>query len=539
MKPLLKRNLEQHKIFFILCVVFTLISTYFITQNCIDSDASSELILAEHLSKTGQLISKDWIYSTELRVFNTQLIFAPLFRLFQNWHTVRYIGAIVLQAILLLSFFAFIHLFKMDKKVFYIGGGIMLLPISVGYGRIVLYNSYYIPHIALSLVIAALTFNIAVAKQNRQTAIVKIAALLILSFLGGLGGVRQLMMTHAPVLLCIFILYFLDDLSCQTNASLHGKPQLKLLGTAIASAGMSFFGFVVNKFYLSKEFFFADYSVNQINVLSADRVRDVFYGFFHHFGFRDEINLISPLGILAVLSLALGCYAVAVSIREIFRYTKKSNNLISVAPYVLFACFILVMLVVFFIIGERYYFALYFTPLAVFSIPVLVGNAVNLPKELPLLNLKKLIACTAVVLVFINASVNSAYLINDKLFNQKYEGLRFNNVNQKEQISNAVEFLEENNYSLGYATFWNSNIMTEISNGKVKTINITLNGISGEISYYDWLTLKSNREIETDKYFLLLDKVESENFKKNQKFANSGIVYTDEYFVIYNLTDSI
>ena len=75
----------------------------FCRSGYLDSDMSSELMLAELLSREGGIISKNWYYSTELRVLNTQLVFAPLFLLFDNWHAVRVLGTLILWGILLAS----------------------------------------------------------------------------------------------------------------------------------------------------------------------------------------------------------------------------------------------------------------------------------------------------------------------------------------------------------------------------------------------------------------------------------------------------
>ena len=165
------KHIDIIKLLFFLAVVFSIVITYFTTQICIDSDASSELVLAEHLSKTGQILSTDWFYSTELRVVNTQLIFAPLFWIFDDWHLVRFFGTVILQGILIASFYFYTKMLGFEKKVFYISSSLFLLPISVCYGRIVLYNCYYIPHVALSLIIVGLIF----AKKNDKNAFVTIS----------------------------------------------------------------------------------------------------------------------------------------------------------------------------------------------------------------------------------------------------------------------------------------------------------------------------------------------------------------------------
>ena len=54
-----------------------------------DSDISSEMLLAEILNGEHALVSKNWYYSTELRVLNIQLLYSFFFHLFGDWTMVR------------------------------------------------------------------------------------------------------------------------------------------------------------------------------------------------------------------------------------------------------------------------------------------------------------------------------------------------------------------------------------------------------------------------------------------------------------------
>ena len=209
-------------LFLCICAVLSVILTYFATKYCIDSDASSELVLANHLAEVGGILTKDWGYSTELRVINTQLVYAPLFKIFKDWHMVRFFGALILQAILVGAYYVFTKATGVSKKIFCISAGLFLLPVSVCYGRIVLYNGYYVPHIAISMVIAGLVFAKNEDRSVRWIA-ARTVALLILSFLGGLGGIRHGMMTHAPLLLAVFIYFIMDDFVCKREAGKNRK----------------------------------------------------------------------------------------------------------------------------------------------------------------------------------------------------------------------------------------------------------------------------------------------------------------------------
>ena len=54
---------------FLLSALASAAITWYISGNLLDADASSELVLAKHLADTRQLLTRDWVYSTELRVF--------------------------------------------------------------------------------------------------------------------------------------------------------------------------------------------------------------------------------------------------------------------------------------------------------------------------------------------------------------------------------------------------------------------------------------------------------------------------------------
>ena len=83
-------------VFFLTALVSTYVAWY-VTGNYVDSDSASELVLAKHLADTRQIMSQDWFYSTELRVFQHQWVYAPLMLLLNDWHLVRFLGALILQ----------------------------------------------------------------------------------------------------------------------------------------------------------------------------------------------------------------------------------------------------------------------------------------------------------------------------------------------------------------------------------------------------------------------------------------------------------
>ena len=81
-------------------------------MNLVNSDDAGEMILAKLLSEGNGIATREWVYSSELRVINTQLIRAFLFRFTDSWTAVHVIGNLVLYAWLLLSYAFFISFTK-------------------------------------------------------------------------------------------------------------------------------------------------------------------------------------------------------------------------------------------------------------------------------------------------------------------------------------------------------------------------------------------------------------------------------------------
>ena len=59
-------------------------------RSLLDSDMASEMVLADLLNREGGVLSQNWYYSTELRVFCQQLLFKLGLLVFPgSWHAAR------------------------------------------------------------------------------------------------------------------------------------------------------------------------------------------------------------------------------------------------------------------------------------------------------------------------------------------------------------------------------------------------------------------------------------------------------------------
>lgn len=162
----------------------------------LDSDMSSEMVLAQLLAKENAALSTQWYYSTELRVLNTQLLYAFFFKLSNNWHWIRMASIICLWCIII-GIYYFWACAEGCKKYFLITALLLLAPISEDYFRFVLAGVYYIPHIAIAF--AALAMNELYMKAQRGSRKLWLVVSVLLAFVAGLGGPREIIALYGPI----------------------------------------------------------------------------------------------------------------------------------------------------------------------------------------------------------------------------------------------------------------------------------------------------------------------------------------------------
>lgn len=98
-------------------------------EHNLDSDMSSEMILASILNEEGGLFSEEWYYSTELRVVSPVMLYQIGLKLFDSWHAARTFAVAVLQIGVILSFLFMTKAAGMKESGVYCAAG-LILPIS-------------------------------------------------------------------------------------------------------------------------------------------------------------------------------------------------------------------------------------------------------------------------------------------------------------------------------------------------------------------------------------------------------------------------
>ena len=132
----------------------------------------------------------------------------------------------------------------------------------------------------------------------------------------------------------------------------------------------------------------------------------------------------------------------------------------------------------------------------------------------------------------ITMAVFLAGVVLGSLYGELWQDVKYNDC---EKRYGYMEFLEQNDYDFGYATFWNASVTEYLSDGEIKVGN--LGGQNGVAAPYEWLTPKSyyRAGFHEGKTFLLLARTEEAGMLKGDYtvMEDAVCVYQDEYYAIY------
>lgn len=454
---------------------------WFRFDHLIDSDMSSELVLSRLLADENRILTPNWYYSTELRVLNTQLIYSAFFRVFHDWTVIRTASVMVMYTILLISIYYFMKQYNCSEY-FCVAGIILLLPFSDIYFTTVLCGAYYIPHIVISL----LTFAIFQHYVNTGKGwLIMMQGLLAL--MAGLGGIREIVILYFPLgIMCIagVIHYWKNICSDRIIKAYVGN------GVACVIAAI---GFSINKLWLSKIYTFGRWKqVTGTSPISLDRLSDVMESLLECF----QMDIIkSPLSTVAGLIWIVA--TVFLIVTNLRKNSEKMNIRISLYLILEYAVLFAV-----FMFTNMHLEARYFLMSTIFSVLLLCMS----------LSSKQVRKMEKIILGLI---VGMTIVFEIQLYCKEW------NVDPAKDHITIANYLEEEKITSGYATFWNANVLTELSNGKIEVWSwgvpyddegrIEMESID---DIYCWLQLKTHKiEKPKGKVFVLLGEKEYESFK--------------------------
>ena len=466
----------------------------------LNSDDASELILGKLLASENTLISKNWYYSTELRVLNTNIFYALLFKLTDNFFVVRMVSYLLMWIALLLVYFGLCKALNIERNKI-VSACLLFIPFSDYYYSFVLSTAYYIPHIAISF----LTIMFLELYLNKKNGVYLISGG-ALSLIAGLGGPRQILVTYLPLFLAsLFTCLFNKD----KDYSFFKYALIILMCSGI--------GYVINSKILHSYFTFANYDDIRFKTFDIDRLVVLFNGFVSNYGYRlgKVMSTITITNAIAGICILLSIYAIYYPLKH---KDKVSDSYYHFSLFVLFAYLIFILLYAF---TDMFYLDRYYLPIIILYVPLiaLFFNEV----EINIFNIKKTYIFTLFVLMIFAQGV--AYMYS------------YNNFDGNAERREIIKLLEDNDYKNGYASFWNGNVYTELSNGAIEIWvfqDTTLKSTQGFDELYKWLQVKDHMfNNPSGKVFVLLSSDEYKNTPLKKYLSKDNVVYNSDNYIVF------
>ena len=495
---------------FLIVLILDIIVTIHVSENLLDNDTSGEMVLSKCLYDEKSLICDDWNYATEVRVAN-QMIFAPLFGIFSDWTVVRITGTFIIQAILLFSLIFLLKAGSLQTDSILFGSTLILLPYCVAYGRITLYHCYYALYISLMfLIIGCLFYGL-----DRSHRTVFILLMVLLCVLGCLNGIRIAFIAVLPLCVLGF------------RCLLQKKKRFFYLSILCGTAAIS--GLALYKLIISSLFHLMTETSLRMSFKGISEIYVVIFSILRQFGYRSGIERKSLLGIMSAAGIGVCFYAVFLSGKAFF--TEKNEKKLTLKS-MLFIQLILTagsFLIFDLPFNTRYDYSRYLVPASVWIIPLFCMRFEE--NKIPY----QKICFYAVLFIFAgNGLINLCFFRNPDHFTQDYDGITFTSTKSITRYDSAVRFIEENDYGMGYA-FKDVNSLSEYMDG-LPVVGIIYT--DGKLGYFEWLSRKSFRNIQTENVFLIADYNDARTFRGITSREDSELVYSEKNkLFIYRIKD--
>lgn len=485
--------------YFVLGIAFAALFFWnaFYLENWLDSDMAAEMMFSKLLAEEGKLFATtNWYYSTEFRFLYTHLIMGPLFHILDNWHVIRMITNVIFYILLLLSYFYMMAELPVDKNRKILGGAVLLLPFSETMMLHMHMGNTYMTHVILLFFYLGLFLRLAKKGRGAGRRGADMLLYAALSVVCGVSGVRYMLALQCPLLLAS-VWYLMADktflalrseMSREKIRAVFSGERLRFLAVSAAGLFGCLAGYGINVLYVSRTYSFQTYeTTNFIDVYQGvflERLQDAFGSLLMLFGYipgKSVLSLRGVISMMAFLLLFLLGYAA-------LRVRRERNLLKRYLIFLFYSSFLLNTVV--FVFTDSTLVPRYYITTVVLLIPIVLFY---LEAERRPLDRYLLVSLLALCLLTAAAKTGLSMMTSDK--------------NAEKRV--VARQLEEKGYRFGYATYWNANIVQELSNGAVEIANLHM-GEDGSLSLFRWSSMQRYYEEDyaQDRVFLLLTEEE-------------------------------
>ena len=520
-----------------LTLVFITVFSYRYGWQWIDSDSASEMILGKLLAAENTFVSGNWFYSTEIRLVYQTIFTMPLFKLlgrYDNWALIRALNILLNNLVLILSYFFMTKSMKIRTKWVLLSGIFLLMPLSVTYWDIVSFGGYYIFFIAqfffcLGFFVrfafrggdsdSGQTHNGEFSGTQKRSSWVSLIVFLLLSFALGVQTVRSLLIIYIPLLIaCVYMWH-------------HGKrPDAlkRLLFPGFCGFAANCAGYSVNGL-LHTWYSFKSYGSMRMDSLSDNffpKLGENFAYLAGFFGFSAGTPFSSVRGLFCIAAI-IGTILLFRGVYKAFRRAGAHNGAageISARQFIPVLFFVSAVFNIFiFIITNQPVEDRYLIPFMVLCFPVIAvfleyaGKSYGNPK-------RAAIICGITLFIIGQGALNFQSMVTRDI-NTVRKGY--------------IQYLVDNKLDYGFATYWNANVTTELSNGRIEMAGLESRIRSGaNANQFRILPLLIPKKYLDPLYhrgeaFLLLSSDEWDLVKGRSSFSGRRPDYKDDNFVLF------
>ena len=501
---------------FILLVFLNL----FFQDNWLDSDMAAEMIFSRLLAEEGHVFaSPNWYYSTEFRVLYTHLLMGPLFRICSDWHVIRTITNLVFYVCMLASYFYFVKPLKISGKLTALTSLFLLLPFSETMLTHMQIGNTYLSHVIISFLFFGMFLRLVEkVKYNKIYRLVTLGCYVLLSLVCGISGVRYLLALQCPLLLAAFIYLmkiqkfqdFRRTLDLKIFKEIFAADEARYFGYSLLGAVSSVAGYGFNVLWVSKHYVFQTYdTTNFIPIYQGilfERIQNAAGTLLMLFGYIPDRSFLSLRGVISILSFVL----LGTTVYCVCKCLKVCKGTRLFVTLFLVTAFFLNVFV--FVFTTSTMVPRYYITMLIFALPILAFYGESGAFKLDRLAVG---AILSVCLIMGTGKIVYSFVTTDK----------------NEDKRQVAEFLDQNGYNFGFATYTNGNIITELTDGAVEIANV------GDPRYLDYFCWSSPMRYYQEGYyqgeiFLLLTSEEAIEYVGAAPVQHGDAVYQDGAYVV-------
>lgn len=485
-------------------------------KEMLDSDMAGEMILANILNKENSVtgMTKSWMYSTSVDVLNIQwplrlgLLVFP-----HDWHMARVLGTML--TILLVAFAAwFVMRMSGRNDLAPWSAAFVVFPGGGWYFWQAIYGGYYLMYILISLFSYSLILFVYKSPDTKKRYLAMLLVT-VLGILAGMAGVKQLMVFYAPLVLAAIVIYIVK----LPEEGIKNNRRIFLVASLWGSVA-SVVGYGINSKVLSNIYEFRDYgdTIIQYNDSFLDYIRY----FTWSFGFIDQKEFLSPVGIASMCGLIFGILLLASAGLLLLRFDKLDDReqILAVVAMtsILFNCLIFT-----YVKGGMQYF-----------LPVIPFGYLMFVLALDTL---RFASKKASFLVLNMAMIMLTVASMGTVYNESHGPIH--QYRAKPGLMRVVDMLSDAGYTEGISKFWTANVVTELSDGEIEMFIL---GKENE-QWEGWLEKADHLGSYPEKpYFYIYEIPEKDGFEDHKaeldeafrgEHPELNLIYEDARYVIY------